>query len=173
MPDHVDSAIEPTARVRLREITEETVIAICELSDTLSAPQRKMVATNAQSIAQAYFNKHAWFRAIYAGEAPVGFLMLSDDPDLPEYFLWRLMIAGPYQGLGYGRQAIRLLVDHVRTRPGAKELLVSCEEGEGSPEGFYARLGFARNGLILDEEIVMSMALDAAGLDASKERDGQ
>ena len=52
-----------------------------------------------------------WIRAIYAGEEPVGFLMTSEAPDRGEYFLWRLMIAGPYQGKGYGRQAIQLLID--------------------------------------------------------------
>jgi diamine N-acetyltransferase len=149
----------PTPAVSLREITEETVVTICRLSDTLSAPQNKMVATNAQSIAEAHFCKHAWFRAIYAGETPAGFIMLNDDSETPEYSLWRLMVAQPCQRRGYGAEAIRLLIEYVRTRPGAKELLVSCEEGEGSPEGFYARLGFRRNGSMLDEEVVMSLPL--------------
>lgn len=119
-----------------------------------------MVASNAQSIAQAYFNKHFWFRAIYVDDTPVGFIMLHDDADKPLYFLWRLMIAGPYQGLGYGARAIQLLIDHVRSRPGAKELLVSCEEGEGSPEGFYKKLGFLRTGALMGDEIVLALALD-------------
>jgi hypothetical protein len=28
-----------------------------------------------------YFEPKAWFRAIYADETPVGFVMLFDDPD--------------------------------------------------------------------------------------------
>jgi diamine N-acetyltransferase len=146
--------------VTLREITEETVVAICKLSDTLSAQQKKMVAPNAQSIAQAHYSKYAWFRAIYADETPVGFIMLYDNPEGSEYFLWRLMIAGPYQGLGYGEKAMGLLIEYVRGRPGVKELLASCEEGEGSPEGFYAKLGFKRNGKMLGEEAVMSLRLE-------------
>ena len=111
--------------VSFQKISEDTVIPICKLSDTLSPQQKKFVASNAQSIAQAYFNKHFWFRAIYADDTPVGFIMLYDDPDEPIYFLWRLMIAGPYQGLRFGEKAIQLLIDFVRSRPGAKELLVS------------------------------------------------
>jgi len=145
--------------ISLREITEETVISICKLSDTLSALQKKMVASNAQSIAQAHFNKYSWFRAIYADETPAGFIMLYDDPAEPRYFLWRLMIAGPYQGLGYGEKAVQLLVEYVSTRPGAKELLVSCEEGQGSPEGFYTKLGFNRTGAMQDQEVVLSLVL--------------
>jgi len=145
--------------VTLREITEETVIDVCNLSNTLSEAQRKMVADNAKSIAQAHFSDHAWFRAIYAGDTPVGFIMLYDHPDEQEYFLWRLMVAGPHQGKGYGRRAIELLLDYVRSRPGAKELLTSCGEGEASPEGFYRSLGFERNGKMYDDEIGLRLAL--------------
>ena len=145
--------------VSLREITEETVVPICKLSDTLSAAQKKMVAPNAQSIAQAHYSQWAWFRAIYADETPVGFIMLYDNPEEAAYFLWRLMIAGPCQGLGYGKKAVQSLIEYVRTRAGAKELLVSCGEGEASPEGFYAKLGFKRTGEMWGEEVVMRLAL--------------
>ena len=147
------------AEVSLREITADTVRAICKLSDTLVAPQNRMVATNALSIAQAHFSPHAWFRAIYADDAPVGFVMLYDDPDEPTYFLWRLMVAAPHQGQGYGRQAVARLIEYVRTRPRATELLVSCGQGEGSPEGFYQALGFRRNGQMEDDEVVLSLTL--------------
>jgi diamine N-acetyltransferase len=145
--------------VSFQEITEDTLIPVCKLSTTLTEPQRKMVATNSMSIAQAHFNPHAWFRAIYADETPVGFIMLYDDPEQPRYFLWRFMIGAAYQKFGFGRKAIQLLIEHVRTRPGAEELLLSCGEGEGSPEGFYAKLGFERTGEMEDEEIVMRLKL--------------
>lgn len=43
--------ISSDAVVSLREVTAETVGAICKLSDTLLEPQKKMVAPNAVSIA--------------------------------------------------------------------------------------------------------------------------
>ena len=153
------TTVGPEATVSLREITEETVVEVCKLSDTLTEPQNRMVAPNALSIAQAHFSKYAWFRAIYADESPVGFIMLSDDPDEQEYFLWRLMVAKPHQGKGFGRSAMELLTEHVKTRPGAKELLTSCGQGEGSPEGFYSKLGFKRNGQMVDDEVVLSLGL--------------
>ena len=149
----------PEAEVSLREITAETVREICKLSDTLTPPRKYMVAPNAVSIAQAHFDEHAWFRAIYAGDTPVGFLMLYDDSLAPEYFLWRLMIAGPHHGKGFGRCAIALLADYVRTRPGATVLETSCGQGPGSPEGFYRKLGFERNGKVLGEEVGLSLTL--------------
>jgi len=149
----------PEAEVGLREITGETVREICNLSNTLTPPRKYMVAPNAVSIAQAHFSPNAWFRAIYADDTPVGFLMLYDDTQEQEYFLWRLMIAGPYHGKGFGRRAIDLLVDYVRTRPGATVLETSCGQGPGSPEGFYRKLGFVRNGKMLGDEVGLSLTL--------------
>lgn len=149
----------PYDEVTLQPITEDTVWGICQLSDTLTEPRKYFVATNAVSLAQAHFNKHAWFRAIYAGKAPVGFMMIVDDDETPEYFLWRFMIAGPYQGRGYGRQAIQRLVEYVRTRPAASELLVSCGEGQGSPKEFYLKQGFVPTGEMEDDETVLRLAL--------------
>jgi diamine N-acetyltransferase len=153
------TALGRTAEVSLREITADTVVTICKLSDTLVEPQKRMVAPNAISIAQAHFSEHAWFRAIYADDEPVGFIMLYDNPDEPTYFLWRLMVAGPHQGKGYGRQAIAHLIEYVKTRPRVTELLVSCHEGEGGPEGFYQALGFRRNGQMEEDEVVLSLPL--------------
>ena len=151
--------VGPDAEVSLREITAETVFAICQLSDTLTEPRSRFVAPNSVSIAQAHFSEHAWFRAIYADETPVGFIMIADNPEEQEYFLWRFMIGGPYQGKGFGRRAIELLVDYVKTRPGAVELLVSCGQGEGSPEGFYLKMGFKHNGKQYGNEIGLCLAL--------------
>ncbi len=146
------------ATVSLREVTAETVRAVCNLQ--VAEHQRHFVAPNAISIAEAYFEQeNAWFRAIYADETPVGFLMLDDDPANAEYNLWRFMIDERYQGLGYGRAALELLIAHARTRPGATELFTSCVPGEGSPCPFYERMGFVYTGAVDDGELVMRLAL--------------
>lgn len=146
-----------TSKVTLREVTEDTVRTICRLSVT--EKQNNFVAPNAVSIAQAYFNKHAWFRAVYADEEPVGFIMLYDDTEKPEYFLWRMMTDARYQGMGFGRRAMELLIDYVRTRPNATELMTSCVQGDGSPQGFYEKLGFKLTGDKEDEEVVLRLVL--------------
>lgn len=154
------AAPDPSAdhKVTLRRITAQTVGEICDLSETLSAGQRDMVADNAMSIAEAHFSENAWFRAIYAGETAVGFLMLhigadhDDGIDCPGVFLWRLMIAGPHQGRGYGEQAIALVIRDLKAR-GIGELYVSYGLGDASPERFYKRLGFVPTGGMYDEEV--------------------
>src|SRR5689334_438492 len=87
--------------ISLREITRETVENILELEVTRK--QEAFVATNVQSLAEALFSPEAWYRAIYADETPVGFVMLSVEPEVPRYYLWRFMIGAEYQGKGYGK----------------------------------------------------------------------
>jgi diamine N-acetyltransferase len=138
-------------------ITAKTVLQICKLSETLPPQQRRMVADNAISIAQAHCSENAWVRAIYAGDTPIGFMMLhigsdyADGIDCPGVFLWRLMIANPHQGKGYGRDAMEFLFKHLKAL-GIPELYTSYGLGEGSPEGFYTKLGFVPTGDYYGEE---------------------
>lgn len=145
--------------VHLEAVTGDTFLGTCLLSETLQEPQSHMVAPNVYSLAQAHFNPNARFWAIHAGQTPVGFMMIVDDDQTPEYFLWRFMIGTPYQGRDYGRQAIERLVEYLRSRPGAVELTTSCSQGEGSPEGFYRRLGFEPTGEFYDDEMVLKLML--------------
>ena len=149
--------VDQNNRVSLREITGDTVRTICNLK--VSESQQQFVAPNAVSIAQAYFADSAWFRAIYAGDTPVGFAMIDDKPEKPEYFLWRFMIDERYQRMGFGKKAMELLIAHVRTRPDATEFLTSVVQAEGGPQPFYEKLGFVLTGEFDDDEAVMLLAL--------------
>lgn len=144
--------------VSLREITKETVREITCLK--VSPEQERFVATNAESIAEAYFSPDtAWFRAIYADDTPVGFLMLEDNAAAKEYSLWRFMIDARYQRKGIGQKALELLFEHVKTRPGATALTTSCVPGKGSPGPFYETMGFVYTGEEDDGELIMRREL--------------
>jgi diamine N-acetyltransferase len=151
----------PRSEISLREVDVDTVGAVCDLS--VHADQAKFVAPNAVSIAQAHFSPHAWFRAVYADAIPVGFVMLEDRPEKPEYFLWRFMIDARYQGMGFGRRAMAVLIDHVRSRPNATEILTSVVQAEGGPQEFYEKLGFRPTGAYEDGEALLLLRLDVAG----------
>ncbi len=153
----VEAAVGSDAKVTLRKITGKTVRAICNLS--VSEDQRRFVAPNAVSIAQAYFAKSAWFRAIYADETPVGFVMLAETPRLGKHYLWRFMIDAKYQGRGYGGKALELIVRHVKRDERAKALYLSVVRGKGSAVGLYKRFGFAFTGKVEYGEHVMRLKL--------------
>ena len=146
------------AAVTLREVTAETVRAVCALKP--KEEQRSLVASNALSIAQAHFDPTAWFRAIYAEEKPVGFVMIRREPESRVCILWRFMIDGGHQGKGYGRAALSLTIRHVRTIANVDEIVTSYVPVHGCPRGFYAQFGFADTGELLPSgERIMRLTL--------------
>jgi diamine N-acetyltransferase len=156
------SPVEPSD-VSLREITEDTVIPVIKLS--VAEGQRGFVAPNAVSLAQALFSRAAWYRAVYLGDEPAGFVMLHDEslldppkPD-PEVGVWRLMVDERFQGRGVGREAMRQVVAHVRGKGACRSLWVSYVPGPGCPEPFYRGLGFLPTGRTEGDEVVLELPL--------------
>jgi diamine N-acetyltransferase len=147
---------EMAAKVELREITQDSLRAVLDLA--VDPEQEPYVATNARSIAEAHFEPRAWFRAVYADDDPVGFVMAFRDPP-KEFWVWRFMIDASHQGKGYGRRALELLVGEAR-QDGVKEIKLSYHPGERSPHAFYTRLGFVDTGEVDDGEIVMRLTLE-------------
>lgn len=147
--------------VSLREITAQTVRQITDLS--VAESQRKFVAPNAVSLAQALFAPEAWYRAVYVGDEPAGFVMLEDQsqltplPENPEICVWRFMIDQHFQGRGIGRAAMLLIIGHARSKGLFKQLLLSYCPGEGCPQPFYFGLGFRETGDIVSDEVVMAI----------------
>lgn len=144
------------APVTLRAVSPANVRAVCDLQ--VAEAQRRFVATSAQSIAEAYFAPEAWFRAIYAGDEPVGFVMLSVKPEVPEYAVWRLLVDARHQRRGYGAAAMAQVCDLMREW-GAREVLLSYVPGDGNPEPFYRSLGFEPTGQVEGGEIVLRRSL--------------
>jgi ribosomal protein S18 acetylase RimI-like enzyme len=109
--------------VTLREITPANEAAVRALR--VAPGQELLVDAVSESLEEAKSSPdaHPWFRAIYAGERPVGFVMLSYNvplghPDYPwRYYLWRILIVAGDQRRGYGRAAMALVIDHVRRGP--------------------------------------------------------
>lgn len=150
-------------RVTLREITDDNVDSVLEVRTTMD--QERFVSSVADSLAEATANPQGspWYRAVYAHDRPVGFVMVSWDvePQPPHingpWFLWKLLIDSRHQRRGYGREVVRQVVQLVREQ-GAIELLTSYTPGEGGPGDFYARLGFVPRGDVdPDGEIILCL----------------
>jgi len=125
--------------VELREVTAETVRAVCRLE--VSADQQSYVAPVAVSIAQAHFESSATFRAIHAHDQLVGFILWRDGNRPKTAYLWRFMIDKAHQKKGYARSALLLMFSELKAR-GFDGLTTSIVRGEHSPLGFYLSLGF-------------------------------
>jgi diamine N-acetyltransferase len=153
--------------VSLREITADTVRSVTKLA--VRPDQQGFVAPNAVSLAEALFSDEAWYRAVYDDETLVGFVMLADEtlkkspPAEPKVFLWRLMIDAGHQRKGIGKEVIRQIVEHVRSRPGVRSFATSYVPGPGTPGPFYLSLGFVPNGEVEDGEIIVVYPLHERG----------
>ena len=154
--------------ISLRELTDANRAEAERVSVT--ADQSNYVASVSESLVEAAETPNAcpWYRAVYAGDVLVGFIMISDgiSVEYPEYlgpyFLWRLLIDVQWQGRGYGRAALDLVVDYLRTERHAPTLLTSVSPGSvGSPMGFYVTYGFAPTGEVFEGEAVLALPLTA------------
>lgn len=152
--------------VALVEVTEDNLRDVLKLK--VAPDQESFVASNAVSIAQAYFDKAAWFRAIGAEGEFVGFVMLFDpaltdkkvtEKEREEMYLWRFMIDARFQKRGYGGKALDLVRAHAKARPGFRRLLASFVDAPGGPEEFYIRYGFEKTGNMPDGEVEIIMDL--------------
>ena len=128
--------------------------------------QRQFVATVLESFADALHppeNDGAplvpWYRGIEADGQPVGFVMMSDVSETePHPFLWRLLVDRWHQRRGIAIEALRQLIEHLRSE-GRTKLYVSYVEAPGGPEPLYRGLGFVPNGEFDDDETIAVLTL--------------
>ena len=158
--------------LQLKRVDAKNIWALTALK--VREDQASFVASNTVSLLEAYATVTAGKQAlpfgVYDGETPVGFLMLGydaldweDEPEIAagNYCLWRLMIDQRYQGRGYGRRAVELALDYIRTLPcGAAEFCwLSYEPENTAARLLYRSMGFVETGGMDDEEIVAALPL--------------
>jgi diamine N-acetyltransferase len=149
--------------VSLRPIEDANREAVEALR--VSPAQERFVSGVAESLLEAAEEPgaRALYWAIYADETPVGFVMIADEVDSPEYiahYLWKLLIDVRYQRQGFGTATLDLIADYFRGRPGVEVLWTSAGQGDGSPIAFYERYGFERTGeIIFDDEVKLRLKL--------------
>ncbi len=159
--------------LHLEKINGKNVWDIIKLS--VAESQKEFVAANDVSIIEAYVtitaNGYAFPFGIYDNETPVGFLMIGFDihdewNDTPEiargnYNLWRLMIDQTYQNKGFGKQAVKLALDFIKTFPCGKAeyCLLSYEPENTAARQLYHSFGFIENGDMDGSEIIAVLKL--------------
>lgn len=159
--------------LRLEKVNGKNVWDILKLR--VNKDQAAFVAGNDVSIIEAYTaitgGAYAFPFGLYADGVPVGFLMIGYDvddswEDAPEiarknYNLWRLMIDRRYQRRGYGKEAMELALDFIRTKPcGPAECCwLSYEPENLVAKRLYASFGFAETGGWDGEEIIAALKL--------------
>jgi len=138
----------------LVEIDRHNYLSILDLS--VSEEQRSFVASNTYSLAQAFVQPECVPLALYAENKPVGFAMYCIDENDREYWIYRLMIDQRHQGRGYGRAAMLLLIDRIRSEMDEERhrIYISFEPENEVAKSLYESLGFVPDGRVEYGEIV-------------------
>ena len=150
--------------VTLKEITEENFGTCTELK--VAEEQKTFVASNLYSLAQAWlYPKNARPFAIYDDESMVGFLMIDIDfhwyGDKSTCYLWRLMIDEKHQGKGYGKAAVQLAIQYIGETVNPDKIKTAFVPGNEIAQKLYRSVGFAPNGDIDGDEVVMELGYTA------------
>ena len=159
--------------LRIEKINGKNVWEILKLR--VSESQKEFVAANDVSIIEAYTtvtaNGFAFPFGIYDDKIPVGFMMIGydsadyweDTPDIARenYSLWRLMIDENYQKKGFGREAVSLGLDFIKSFPCGKSeyCWLSYEPENEVARQLYRSFGFVETGDTVGGEIIAVLKL--------------
>lgn len=143
--------------IKLRAIDRSLWEACCMLK--VSEGQRKFVAPNAFSLAQAAYEPDTYPLGILADGALVGFAMYGFDSDMNQWNMCRLMVDESHQKKGIGERAIRLLLDYVTARHGHVAFHTSAEPENAVAIALYEKMGFEKTGAMIEGEVDMRIQL--------------
>lgn len=124
--------------------------------------QKKFVAASTVILARAYAFRNMRSRALLIcdGETAVGMVLYYDCPDLAVYNFSELFIDERYQGRGYGKAAVKMVLDTMK-QDGKYTRVDTCYiEGNDAAGKLYESFGFTeidRDG----DEIIMELCFGA------------
>ncbi len=160
--------------ILLKGIHHSNWIPCIELDVT--SDQRQYVNPNIYSLAEAFVHSgtskdaEEYYRcipfAIYNNDEIVGFAMLTyeaetDYDNKPAYEIYRIMIDKKHQGNGYAKEAVRLLLEYIKTFPcgSAENVYVEWHPDNIASKKLFEAYGFLVVGADEDGAVIAKMAL--------------
>lgn len=122
--------------------------------------QEKFVGSNENSLALAYVYREMKPRGIYLDEKIIGFIMYALDSDDNIYYINRFMIDENYQGNGYGRKALEILIQQLKIEK-VKTLDIIHKPDNHSAIKIYKSLGFEFTDEKLGDDIISRLNISA------------
>lgn len=139
--------------IQLRPVTKENFQAVIDLK--IKESQAGMLNSNLYSMAQAKVDERLEPLGIYDNDTLVGFALLQYFDDVvPSYvFVKRYMIDGEFQNQGYGKAALQLVNDYIKSEGYAFAELMHYPENELAAH-LYSSMGYELTGFIREGEPV-------------------
>ncbi|MDV4152206.1 GNAT family N-acetyltransferase [Clostridium sp. AL.422] len=117
----------------------------------------EFVASNAFSIAQSKVQKGWTVKAIYNDDLMIGFTMYGYCYDYNFYEVCRFMIDHKYQGKGYGKIALKKVIEEMKKIEDCKDIYISFDPKNNIARSLYQSLGFKDTGKTLEEELLFRL----------------
>ena len=141
-----------------RDNWEEAVL-LSTNADGMPTLEEEFVASNAYSILQSQYEEGWTIRGIEEGGHLIGFTMYGFNSAEHFYEICRLMIDRRFQGKGFGRKALRLIIDEMKTIDGIRKIYISAEPENTRALCLYFSEGFTDTGDLLEGEKLLVLNL--------------
>lgn len=146
--------------VTLKSITEDNFIDAFNLK--LKKDQEEFVSHPVRSLAQAYvYRDQCQPFGIYDDDRMVGYVMVIYDYDVPEYDIWHMMIDETQQGKGFGKAALKLILDYIEKQPfgNSDRVVLTCNKNNTYALNMYQSLGFEMTGNEDEDELELVLTV--------------
>ena len=142
--------------IHIEDVNEEN----WRLPLKVAKEQEAYVANSTVMLARAYAYRNCRSRAviIYNDETPVGMGLYYDCPDLDSYDFSQIFIDEHYQGQGFGKTAVQLMLDTMKEDGKYKKVERCYIEGNEAAKKLYEQFGFAETDRD-EDEIIMELAI--------------
>ncbi len=130
--------------IKLIDITKENWMKVCFLNPGKEGSN--FVASNSFSITQSVFEKGWVIKGIQAEDNLIGFTMYGFCEELNAYELCRFMIDYRHQGNGYGKSALKVIIDEMFRCYQCDKIYLSTEPSNGRGKHIYESAGFVLTG---------------------------
>jgi diamine N-acetyltransferase len=150
-----DFGLKP-GEIRLVWVTKANRALVAALE--LAPEQMDFVASNADSLEEAETDEDARPRVVMHDDRVVGFLMYDASED--EALVYRFMIDRVHQGKGYGKAALRELLDEIGNLGHVREVSICYEPENEAARHLYRAAGFVEQGLDEDGEMIAVLPVD-------------
>jgi diamine N-acetyltransferase len=153
--------------ITLQEVNNQNWLEIIRLSSAEDQKNRvfeKTIASNCLSLAQASIEKHWTTKAIYQNETPIGFTMYGYSDELAGYEICRIMIDYKFQGNGYGKQALLLVIKEMENQFNCDEIFITFIPENEVAKQLYLSVGFKDTGNVItaiEDELIFSIKCSA------------
>ena len=149
--------------ITLEEVNKQNWLDIIRLSSAEDQQNRvfeKTIASNCLSLAQASIEENWTAKAIYQNDTPIGFTMYGYSDELSGYEICRIMIDYKFQGNGYGKQALLLVIKEMVTQFNCDEIFITFVPENEIAKQLYLSVGFKDTAKVIkavEDELIYSI----------------